>query len=404
MKNLGIVAGILLIVGVGIVFYKGKDRGQQVVGVTEDEVKIGNTNPYSGPLSVNGTVGRAIKAYIHTLNEQGGIDGKRIDFISLDDGYKPDRTVAQVRRLVEKDKVFFLLQNLGTPTNSAIHEYVNQQQIPHLFLATGSSKWGQPEKYPWTMGWQPTYYTEGQVYARYILEKVENPKVAILYQDDDYGRDYINGLRAGLGEKANEVIIASEPYASTDATVEAQIVKLAQSRANVFFNVSTGKFTPQAIRKVYDIGWRPLHILNNVSTSVSQILTPAGLEKSKGIITAQYLKDPTDPQWKDDPEFIEWSQWMDTYYPQGDKKHVLNAYAYAVGASLEVLLRQLGGVWTRENLMYQAAHLSFRPPMVLPGIRVETSEEDFYPIEALQLSKFDGKRWALFGKLMDVGQ
>ncbi len=370
-------------------------------GASDTEIKIGNTNPYSGPASAYGTIGKAIKAYIDKINAGGGINGRKINFITLDDGYSPPKTVEQVRKLVEQEKVLFLFQTLGTPTNSAIHKYVNKKQVPHLFVATGATKWGNPPKFPWTMGWQPNYQTEAAVYGAYILKNVKDPKVAILFQNDDYGKDYVTGLKAGLGSKADKIIVKSSSYETSDPTVDSQIVALKNSGANVFVNITTPKFAAQAIRKAYDIGWKPLHFLNNVSTSTTSVMTPAGPEKGVGIISSAYLKDPSDPQWKDDQAYKDWVAWMKKYYPDGNLGNSFNAYGYAVAQTLEYVLKKAGDNLTRANIMKQAADIkALALPMLLPGIKIETGPNDFRPIEQMQLQKFNGKSWELFGEII----
>lgn len=372
-------------------------------GATDTEIKIGNTNPYSGPASSYGVIGQGISAYFDMINAQGGVNGRTIDFITLDDGYSPPKTVEQVRKLVEQEEVLFLFQNLGTPTNSAIHKYVNAKKVPHLFVATGASKWGQPDKYPWSMGWQPAYPTEAKIYAKYILENVPDAKIAVLYQNDDYGKDYLEGFREGLGDQVDSLIVAEAAYEVTDPTIDSQIVQLKNSGANVFFNITIPKFAAQAIRKAYDIGWRPLHILNGVSASVEAVLTPAGLDKSSGIISSLYLKDPTDPQWANSPDFNEWSAWMDEYNPRGNKAELFNAYAFAVGATVVEVLRRCGDDLTRANLMQQAASLdNLEVPMMLPGITISTGANDFFPIEQMQLMRFNGEIWELMGDVIGV--
>ncbi len=370
-------------------------------GASDTEIKVGNTNPYSGPASAYGTIGKAIKAYFAKVNAAGGINGRQVNIISLDDGYSPPKTVEQVRKLVEQEKVLFLFQNLGTPTNSAIHKYVNAKKVPHLFVATGATKWGDPENFPWTMGWQPNYQTEARVYARYILENVKDPKIGVLYQNDDYGKDYVKGLRDGLGAKADQLIVESVSYETSDPTVDSQIVALKNSGANVFVNITTPKFSAQAIRKAYDIGWRPLQLLNNVSTSVSRVLKPAGLEKSVGIVSSAYSKGPTDPQWDNDPGMMAWRVWMKEYYPEGNVGSSFNVYAYTVAMTLEHVLRHAGDHLTRESIMKQAASLKdLELPTLLPGVTLNTSATDFRPIEQMQLQKFNGKSWDLFGPLI----
>ena len=376
-----------------------------MVGVTDTAIKIGNTNPYSGPASSYGTIGKGIQACFDKVNDGGGINGRRLEFVSLDDAYSPPKTVEQIRKLVEKEKVAFLFQTLGTPTNTAIHKYVNRKEVPHLFVATGAGKWGQPEKFPWSMGWQPSYPTESRIYAAYIKEHVKDARIAVLYQNDDYGKDYYHAFRDAFGEDADKLIVAAEPYETTDPTVDSQIVKLAASKANVFFNVTIPKFASQAIRKAYDIGWKPMHFLNNVSSSVGSVLKPAGLEKSVGIITALYIKDPTDPQFVNDADYKEWDAWMDKYYPDGDKTNSFNAYAYAVCNTLIHVLHEAGDDLSRENVMTTAANIKgLEVPMLLPGIKVATGPNDFYPIEAMQLARFNGEIFERFGEVIDVGQ
>jgi branched-chain amino acid transport system substrate-binding protein len=370
-------------------------------GVTDTSIKIGNTAPYSGPASSYGTIAKAVTAYWNMVNASGGINGRKIEYLSYDDGYSPPKTKEQVRKLVESDGVLATFQTLGTPTNSAIHEYMNQKKVPHLFVATGATKWGDPKGHPWTIGWQPNYQTEGRIYAAYLLKNKPDAKIAILYQNDDYGKDYVKGLKDGLGNKAAKMIVAEETYETTDPTVDSQIVNLKASGADTFYNVTIPKFAAQAIRKAYDIGWHPLQLLNSVSASIKSTLEPAGLEKSKGIISTVYLKDPTDPAWKDDAEYKEWLAFMDKWYPEGDKTNPFNVYGYAVAQTLQHVLQQCGDDLTRENLMKQAANIhSLHVKMLLPGITVNTSPSDFYPIEAMQMQKFDGKEWERFGDIV----
>jgi ABC-type branched-subunit amino acid transport system substrate-binding protein len=311
-------------------------------GASDTEIKVGNTIPYSGPASAYGTIGRAMTAYFKMINEQGGINGRKINFISLDDGYSPPRTVEQTRKLVEEEQVLLLAGDLGTPTNTAIHKYVNAKKVPHIFLNTGATKWGDPRGFPWTMGFNLNYQAEAQIYARYVLENKPGAKIAILYQNDDYGKDYVKGFRDGLGDKAASMIVAEQSYEVTDPTIDSQIVSLKGSGADVFFNVTTPKFAAQAIRKASDIGWKPLQLLNYVSSSVGSVLTPAGLDKSVGLITAGYLKDPVDPQWKDDPGMKEYLAWLKKYYPEGDPKDGFNVTGYLVAQGVVLVLKQCG--------------------------------------------------------------
>jgi branched-chain amino acid transport system substrate-binding protein len=370
-------------------------------GVTDKEITLGQTMPYSGPLSAYATIGRAQAAYFDMINSEGGINGRKIKLISLDDGYSPPKTVEQTRRLVEEDNVLADFSPLGTPTNTAIQRYLNDHKVPQLFVATGATKWGDPKHFPWTMGWQPAYQTEGHIYAQYLLEHMPNAKVAILFQNDDYGKDYIKGFSDGLGDKAETMIVKKASYEATDANVESQVIALQSSGANVFFNVSSPKFAAQAIRKVHDIGWTPLQFLNSVSNSVAAVLTPAGLEASKGIITVEYLKDATDPTWRNDSGYKDWLAWMDKWYPSGDKKEVFNVYAYSTAQTVVQVLKQCGDDLTRENVMKQAANLHHLAlPMLLPGITVDTSPTDWYPVKQEQLARFDGTTWVRFGQVV----
>jgi len=371
-------------------------------GASDTEIKVGNTMPYSGPASAYGTIGKAEAAYFRKINDEGGINGRKINFISLDDGYSPPRTVEMVRRLVEQDEVLLVFQTLGTPSNTAIHKYMNAKKVPQLFVATGATKWNDPQNYPWTMGWQPNYQTETRIYAKHILATRPNAKIGVLYQNDDYGKDYLKGLKDGLGDKA-KMIVAEVSYEVSDPTVDSQIVQLQASGADVFVNITTPKFAAQAIRKVYDIGWKPAQYLNNVSQSVGSVLTPAGLEKSVGIISSNYGKDPTDPQWDNDPGMNEWRAFMKKYYPDGSLTDSFNVYGYSVARTLVQVLKQCGDNLTRENVMKQAANLKdFDTGMALPGIRINTSPSDFAPIQAVQLMRFDGKTWVRFGDIIDA--
>lgn len=370
-------------------------------GVTDTEIKIGSTNPYSGPASAYGTIGRSSTAYFDMINEQGGVNGRKINFISLDDGYSPPRTVEQIRKLVEEERVLFLAGTLGTPTNTAIHKYVNAQEVPHIFVNTGASKWANPDNFPWTMGWNLSYPNEAKLYAQYLLKNKPNAKIAILYQNDDYGKDYVHGLRDGLGDSADSMIVAEASYEVTDATVDSQIVSLQASGADTFFNVTTPKFAAQAIRKVYDIGWRPVHILNNVSSSVGSVLKPAGLEKSVDLITAVYFKDPSDPQWAEHADVKEYKAWFEKYYPEGNIDDAFNVSGYSIAWGVVEVLKRCGDDLTRANVMKQMTSFKdVEAPMMLPGVKWSTSAEDFSLIEAGQLARFDGEKWVLFGEII----
>ena len=370
-------------------------------GASDTEIKIGNTNPYSGPASAYGTIGKTIDAYFRMVNDQGGINGRKLTFISYDDGYSPPKTVEMARKLVEQDQVLFLFQTLGTPSNTAIHKYMNLRKVPQLHVATGATKWNDPKNFPWTMGWQPNYQTEAQIYARHILKTRPDAKIAVLYQNDDYGKDYLKGLKDGLGDKAKSMIVAEASYEVSDPTVDSQIVQLQSSGANVFFNITTPKFAAQAIRKAYDIGWKPVHYLNNVSTSVGSVLTPAGLDKSAGVISTAYYKDPTDALWANDPAMKQWQAFMKKYYPDGSLINAFSVYGYTVAATLHEVLTKCGDNLTRENVMRQAASMKgWRVDTLLPGITITTSQDDFAPIQSVQLQRFNGKQWELFGEVI----
>ena len=370
-------------------------------GASDTEIKIGNINPYSGPASAYGAIGKAIAAYFRMLNDQGGINGRKINFISYDDGYSPPKTVEMARKLVEDDHVLFIFQSLGTPPNMAIHKYMNAKKVPQLFVATGATAWNDPKHYPWTMGWQPNYQTEARIYAQHILKTKPNAKIGVLYQNDDYGKDYLKGFHDGLGAKAKTMIVKEVSYEVSDPTVDSQIIQLQASGADVFFNITTPKFAAQAIRKAYDIGWHPVQYLNNVSASVGSVLAPAGLEKSKGVITTAYLKDPQDPAWANDPGIKKWEAFMKKYDPDGSITDVNTIFGYTVARSLEGVLKQAGDNLTRANIMKQAASLHGQTlDTLLPGIKITTSATDYAPIEQVQLEQFDGKEYKRFGQLL----
>ncbi|WP_428619210.1 ABC transporter substrate-binding protein [Reyranella sp.] len=371
-------------------------------GASDKEIKIGHTNPYSGPASSYGVIGKGEEAYWKSVNDRGGVNGRMIKFITLDDGYSPPKTVEVVRRLVEQEKVLCTFNTLGTPTNTAIHKYMNQKKVPMLFVATGASKWGKPKEFPWTMGYQPDYHTEGVIYAKHILANIKDAKVAVLMQNDDYGKDYWEGFKEGLGKEAGRVV-KHVTYETTDPTVDSQVIQLKDSGANVFFNISIPKFAAQSIRKAAEIGWKPVHYLNNVSASVASVMKPAGFENSQGIITAAYLKDPTDKQWENDPEMKAWREWMAKYMPGANQADANYIYAYSVSFLMEATLKKCGDNLTRENLMKQAAnHQKLRVPLLLPGITVSTSPTDFYPVQSVQLQRFKGETWELFGDVMSA--
>ena len=367
-------------------------------GADDKEIRVGAIHPYSGPASAYGTIGKAIGAYFDKVNAEGGVNGRKIKYIALDDGYNPAKTVEQARKLVEEEEALIVFNPLGTPPNTAIQKYMNTKKVPHLFVATGATKWGDPKNFPWTMGWQPPYQTEGSIFAKHILDTKPNAKIAVLMQNDDYGKDYFKGFEDGLGDKKG-MIVSKVTYEVTDPTIDSQIVSMKASGADVFFNITTPKFAAQAIKKMAEIGWKPVHDLNSVSASVSAVLQPAGLDNSKDILTTLYAKDPTDPQFANDPGMKDWAAWMKKYYPSGNPTDAFNVYGYNVAQTLVQVLKQCGDNLTRDNVMKQAASLDMNLPMLLPGVNIKTSADDFYPIEREQLARFDGKTWILFGKV-----
>jgi branched-chain amino acid transport system substrate-binding protein len=376
-------------------------RAANPVGVTATEIKIGNTMPYSGPASAYASIGRGDAAFFKMVNDNGGVANHKINFISLDDSYSPPKTVEDVRRLVEEDRVAFLFNTLGTPTNSAIERYCNNHKVPQLFVATGASKWNNPKKYPWTMGWQPSYRTEAQIYTKYMLQAKPDAKMAILYQNDDFGKDYVVGVRDVLGDKWNKIVVKSVSYEVTDPTIDSQITQLQSSGANALLVAATPKFAAQAIRKVHDLNWNPMFFLTNVSISVGTVIDPAGPENAKGIITTEYLKDPTDPTWANDPGIKEFKAFMAKYMPGADIKDAGYITAYSVSATMRYVLDQCKGDFTRENIMKQAANIKdLELPTLLPGIKINTSPTDYRPIQAMQLARWTGKEWQLFGNII----
>ncbi len=370
-------------------------------GVTDTEIKIGQTMPYSGPASAYGQFGKAHAAYFKMINDEGGINGRKIDFISLDDGYSPPKTVEQTRKLVEQDGVLLQFGSLGTPTNSAVHKYLNAKKVPQLFVATGATKWGDPKHFPWTMGWQPSYQQEARIYAEDILKNHPNAKIGVLYQNDDYGKDYLKGLVDGLGAKAKTMIVKEVSYETSEPTIDSQIVALKGSGADVFVNITTPKFAAQAIRQAYDIGWKPVQYLNNVSNSVGAVLKPAGLEKSVGIISSTYYKGASDPQWNNDPGMIKFKEWLKKYLPGADPSNNFNVIGYSQAETMVHVLKACGDDLTRANIMKQAANIkNLELPLLLPGMKVNTTPTDFFPLGQLQLEKFDGTKWEHVGSVM----
>jgi len=375
-------------------------------GASDTEIKIGNIMPYSGPLSAYGVIGRTEAAYFGKINAEGGINGRKITFISYDDTFSPPKTVEQARKLVESDEVLLIFQSLGTPTNTAIQRYMNAKKVPQLFVATGASKWNDAQNFPWTMGWQPNYQDEARIYAKYILKERPDARIAVLYQNDDFGKDYLKGLKDILGNKAASMIVAEDAYDVAEPTIDSHIVKLKSTDADVFVNITTPKFAAQAIKKVAEIEWKPLHFLNNVSNSIGSVIKPAGTENSQSIISSAYLKDPTDPQWKDDAGMKAWNVFLDKYYPEANRADASVMYAYTVAQGLVYVLKNCGDDLTRENIMKQAANIKdLELGGLLPGVKVNTSAIDFAPLSQLQLMRFKGETWERFGDIIsaDVG-
>ncbi len=370
-------------------------------GATDTEIKVGNIMPYSGPASAYGTIGKVQAAYFRMINETGGINGRKINFISYDDGYSPPKTVEQARKLVESDEVLIVFNPLGTPPNSAIQKYLNTKKVPQLFVATGATKWNDPKDFPWTMGWQPNYQSETQIYAKYILKNHPNAKIGVLFQNDDYGKDYLKGFKDGLGSKGASLIVMEESYEVSEPTVDSHIVKLKSTGADVFFNITTPKFAAQAIKKNSEIGWKPLHFLNNVSASIGSVIKPAGFENAQAIISSNYLKDPTDAQWKTDKGMIAWNEFLDKYYPEANRADASVLFGYTVAQGLVHVLKASGDNLTRENVMKQAASIKdLELGGLLPGIKVNTSATDFAPISSVQLIRFQGETWERFGEIL----
>jgi branched-chain amino acid transport system substrate-binding protein len=377
-------------------------RAQDTPGVTATEIRIGNTMPYSGPASAYGVIGRSHEAFFRMVNEQGGIAGRKINFITYDDGYSPPKTVEQTRRLIEQDRVAFLFNTLGTPTNSAIVRYVNQRKVPHIFLSTGADKWGHYQETPWTIGWQPSYRTEAQIYMKHLLEQRPNAKIGLLFQNDDFGKDYVIGVRDVLGPRYDQMVRAVS-HEVTDPTVDSQVVSLQNAGCDVMVTATTPKFAAQTIRRVHDVGWRPaFHYLTNVSISVGTVMEPAGPEKGVGIITSAYLKDPTDPAWDNDAGMNEWRNFMRRYIPNGDMKDGSYPFAFGIAQTLMQTLKQCDGNFSRENVMRQVASLKdFVPATLIPGIRVNTSPTNFHPIRQMQLQRWTGSTWQRFGSVIE---
>jgi branched-chain amino acid transport system substrate-binding protein len=401
MSTRKLLACVAAVAGLALCVSAAHAQKKYDPGATDTEIKIGQTMPYSGPASAYGTIGRSEAAYFKKINDEGGINGRKIQLISLDDGYSPPKTVEMARRLVEQEEVLFLFQPLGTAPNSAIHKYMNAKKVPQLFVASGATKWGDPKNFPWTMGWQPSYQSEAKIYAKDILANHPDAKVAVLYQNDDYGKDLLKGLKDGLGAKASMIVMEAS-YEVSDPSIDSQVVSLKGSGADVLVDITTPKFAALAVRKVHDIGWKPVHYLNNVSLSIGAVLTPAGLDKSVGLITVAYLKDATDAQWENDPAMNDFRAFMKKYYPEGSLSDSSNVYGYSAAQTLVQVLKQCGNDLTRANVMKQAASLkNLQLPLARPGIAINTGPDDFFPFEALQLQRFDGKHWVPFGKVIE---
>lgn len=370
-------------------------------GASDTEIKLGNTVPYSGPASAYGILGKTYAAYFKKINEEGGINGRKINVISYDDAYSPPKTVEQTRKLVESDEVMAIVGNVGTASNVAIQKYLNARKVPQLFLATGATRWNDPKQFPWTMGWLPSYQAEATAYAKYLLNEKPNAKIGVLYQNDDFGKDYIRGLKEGLGDKASSMMVAEASYEVAEPTIDSQIVKLKASGADTLFSFATGKFAAQSIKKVAELGWKPLHIVPNASSSLGTVLKPAGLENAQDLVSATFAKDPTDPQWNDDPGMKKFHAFVEKYIPEGKAMESTVLSGYSIAQTMEQALRMCGDDLSRENLMKQAANMKgVQLDGLLPGVTVNTSPTDFAPIDQFQMMTFKGERWQRFGDVI----
>jgi branched-chain amino acid transport system substrate-binding protein len=371
-------------------------------GATDTEIKIGQTLPFSGPASAYASIGKTQAAYFNMINDQGGVNGRKINLIQYDDGYSPPKAVEQVRKLVENDEVLFMFQMIGTPSNAAVQKYLNTKKVPQLFAATGASRFSDPKNYPWTLGFNPNYFVEGRIYGQYVLKEYPNAKVGVLYQNDDLGRDYLNGIKSGLGDKAATMVVAEASYEVSDPTIDSQILKLKSAGADVLFSASTPKFAAQAIKKNAELGWKPVHILDINATSVGAVMQPAGLDASKGVISVNYGKDPLDPTWKDDPGMKKYFEFMAKYYPEGDKNSSFNSYGYGTAQLMVHVLKQCGDDLTRENVMKQATNLkNVQLDLALPGIVNNSTPNDYRVNKQLQMMRFNGERWEMFGPILE---
>jgi branched-chain amino acid transport system substrate-binding protein len=387
---------------VAVVLTSGTALAQKTydTGASDTEIRIGNIVPYSGPASAYGVIGKTEQAYFNKINAEGGINGRKIKFISYDDSYSPPKAVEQARKLVEDDEVLLIFNPLGTPSNSAIQKYMNTRKVPQLFVATGASKWNDPKNFPWTMGWQPSYQSEARIYAKFLLKEKPDARIGVLYQNDDFGKDYLKGLKDGLGDKAS-MLVAEESYETSEPSIDNHVVKLKSAGANVFVSITTPKFAAQAIKRLAEMDWHPLHIMSNVSTSVGGVIRPAGFENSQGILSAAYDKDGADPQWDNDPGMKKFYAFLNKYYPDGNRLDGSVVYGYGAAQTMVEVLKQCGDDLTRANVMKQAAHLKdFEPDTLLPGIKINTSPTDFAPIKQLQMMRFKGEKWELFGDIL----
>jgi branched-chain amino acid transport system substrate-binding protein len=395
-RRIAVLATAVLILTSGAAFAQKKYD----TGASDTEIKIGNIMPYSGPASAYGVIGKTEEAYFNKINAEGGINGRKIKFVTYDDAYSPPKAVEQVRKLVESDEVLVVFNPLGTPSNTAIQKYMNAKKVPQLFVATGATKWNDPKDFPWTMGWQPSYQSEAHIYAKYLMKEKPDGKIAVLFQNDDFGKDYLKGLKDGLGAKTS-MIITEESYETSEPSIDGHIVKLKASGADVFISITTPKFAAQAIKKLAEIDWHPVHIVSNVSASVGGVIKPAGFENAQGILSANYAKDGADPQWDNDPGMKKFVEFLAKYYPDGNKLDGSVVYGYGAAQTMVKVLEMCGDDLTRANVMKQAASLKdFVPDTLLPGVKINTSPTDFAPIEQLQMMRFKGEKWALFGDLI----
>jgi branched-chain amino acid transport system substrate-binding protein len=395
IASLGLGPGVLSAISA-----EGKDAKNYGPGVSDTEIRLGQFAAFSGPLSSYSAQNKAGNAFFDMINDQGGVNGRRIKIVSLDDGYVPSKTVEVTRQLVENDRILGMYMPMGTPTNAAVHKYLNLKKVPQLFITSGAVQWGDPKNYPWTMGWLPSFQAEGRIFANYAVKTHPNAKVAVLYQNDDFGKDYLKGVKDGFGDRVKTIIVSEQSYETADASIESQVINLKASGADVLINLASNKFAAMTIRKIHDLGWKPVHLLNSPASGIASTLEPAGLDNSTGIITADFIKDPSDPRWKDDPATVAYLAFLKKWLPQANPADRSGVVGYSIGQTMLQVLKQCGDDLTRENLMKQAASLNLDLPMLLPGIKVQTSPSDFFPIEGEYLTKFDGTRWVVFSDLL----